>query len=113
MAQLVFWTKDVERSGDPYIDAGRYTRGDVIEVVTDEHQLTKAELEHPDWMVVSAPGAVDDFAILLDSESEQQFGRMARLRSHYLDVDAINGGASVREATRAKAPFPDPNVIAP
>jgi len=113
MAELAVWVVDQDKSGDLYIDAMRYTRGDVIEVLPNGWGWTPAESGNPKWLIVKAPDVpVRDLSMLTNLEPGDRLqNRMLRLRSHYLDVDAIKNGASVQDAIRAKAPLPDPNVI--
>lgn len=100
MARIIVWAKPDNDHDDPVVNARKYKRGMVVDVLEDG-QEAGTDIEKMDWWrIVEVPGEpAANFAYLTEADpkfvkvelfrSEAQFPRK---RISTLDLDAIEGG---------------------
>ncbi len=133
MARLIVWAKPDNDHPDPVVNARKFKRGMVVDVLEDG-QHAGNDVEKGDWWrIVEVPGEpAASFASLLQADpkftkldlflSEAQYPRK---RVSVLDLDAIEGGkvpadkpvtadkATVDAQAKPMTKLDNPNVIAP
>lgn len=70
---------------------GMYVTGDVIEVMDDGHPWTHAELTHPGWRIVKAPGVPKSFALGFLVPTSDMTGRPVHYRGQGFVLDGVVG----------------------
>ncbi len=113
MCDLVVW-KVSQQSDDPYTDAQCWKAGDVICVLEDGHEFTKAELTHPGWKIVKLPGVPASAALSFEAKELQtdQPSRVLQKRMHRLDLTKKIKTLDDLMAARVRKPrLSDPNVL--
>ncbi len=115
MCELVVWKIDTH-AADPYIDAQAWKKGDVICVMEDGHEFTKAERSNPDWLILSLPGVPASAAASFEAQEPEtdpsRPNRMRQKRMHRLDLTKKVKTLEQLMAARVKKPrLQDPNVL--
>lgn len=99
---------------DPYMDAGRYKRGDVVVAVEDGHEFSA--MEHADFVVVDCPGIpAASAAALVGREVRSAEHQLVRRRGFAFDLDGHDGKrvtvAKLKALHKAKPVLRDPDVL--
>jgi hypothetical protein len=103
---------------DPYVDARSFKRGDVVDVVEDDHVFGKEEANHPQWRIFSFPGvSASEMRGFMAHEPETDPSNpsaVLQLRAFGLDLTKLKDDASfaaIMAARIRKPPLVDPNVL--
>lgn len=107
MARIVVWAKPDNDHPDPVIDAQKFKRGMVVDVLEDGQEAGKDVEQGAWWRVVEAPGPAADYAHLLGMDPEfrdqRQFGKLnpfPRKRVNALDLDALEASVGLSSGQR-------------
>lgn len=99
MAELLIRVRDKEAHPDPYVDAKRSKRGDVIAACPDGWKWSHAERTNPDWRIVRILGLPMNIAetFMSPERGDPRVDRMLRRREASFDFDHADLPARVRE----------------
>lgn len=135
MARIIVWAKPDNDHPDPVIDAQKFKRGMVVDVLEDGQEAGADVEKGAWWRIVEAPGSASDYANLLGMDPEfrdqRQFGKLnpfPRKRVNALDLDALEAAAGLSRGDRpaekvattkaaalaqvkARAPVDNPTVL--
>lgn len=137
--ELIIFIEDKEKTGDVVVDAKRWSAGDVIAAMPDDHPWSRKEMENPAWRILRVPGMTQAQATALCateiSRSLQPIW-LLRFRQISIDItslDAMEGGTILLPRTgdvsrrhdvvvqlenlmacqSLKSPISDPRIIGP
>lgn len=99
MAELLIRVRDKEASPDPYQDAKRSKRGDVIAVCPDGWAWSHREQTNPEWRIVRILGLPMSVAesFVTPERGDPRVDRMLRRREAEFDFDHADLPQRVRE----------------
>jgi len=110
--QLVVRVFNKYDGDDPALIAKMMARGDVIEVVADNHEWGRLDLTNPSWAILRAPISKAK-AEAMKSADQDEFDPMGRIRAFHLDLEelirrgypipTIEEAIATREAIAAEA----------
>jgi hypothetical protein len=75
---------------DPVLDALAHKVGDVVEVVPDDHQFSRAERMHNDWQILRLPlVSEEEGRAFMGGHFHPETGKHVRVRASRLDLTRL------------------------
>jgi hypothetical protein len=87
--QLVIRVIDKYEGTDPHRQAKSTERGDVIEVVEDDHQWGRLDLTNPSWVIIRCDITRAEADAMKVGESPEADTQTSRIRAFRVDLDEL------------------------
>lgn len=102
MARIIVWAKPDNDNADPLLDACKFKRGMVVDILEDGQEAGRDVEAGAWWRIIEAPGPAALYEDLLGSDPEFKDGKLfptlnplPRKRVQALDLDAIETAAGL------------------